>query len=117
MDIEQDIPVYGVRVDLRTQGGLDPSEPFVSYSDANGNFELENVPDGNWRIRVIYTDAEYIERILMTPVFTAEGRPQRFHFKMNQEWVSYDEQVIGYFRVRRLGKQRVKGTCKRHWVG
>lgn len=105
MDIDEDVPVYGVRVDLRTKEGLDPYEPLVSYSDANGHFELQNVPDGNWRVRVIYSDAEYIERILMTPGFLAEGGSKEFHFKMNQEWNAYDEQVR-YFRVRRTGKEQ-----------
>jgi|GEM_PF-6325142 len=108
MDIDQDIPVYGVRVDLRTKEGLDPYDHRVSYSDANGKFELENVPDGNWRVRVIYSDAEYMERILMTPVFSAEGSVKEFHFKMNQEWNSYDEQVR-YLRVRKTGEDRAGG--------
>ena len=105
MDIDSDDPVYGARIDLRTRNGLVPAKPLVSYTDAQGNFELKNVPDGNWRVRVMYGDAAVIERILMTPVFAAQGKSVAFHFKLNQDWVSFDEQ-LRYVRIRQLSKNK-----------
>ena len=105
LDIDSGEPVYGARIDLRTKEGLGPDKPMVSYTNANGDFELLNVPDGNWRVRVIYGDAEVIERILMTPVFVAQGKSVDFDFKINQEWVSFDEQ-LQYVRIRQLSKDK-----------
>lgn len=83
IDRDTGAPVRGQRVDLRTRHNIDPTPVIEAWTDADGRYRLEDVPEGRWRVRVAFAASAATEHLLATPVVRVErGRPLRFDFEV-----------------------------------
>ena len=116
-DMHTDAPIPGVHVDLRTKMGLTPEVPSTTYTNADGEFELEKVAEGEWRVRVVYGNDQVLERIIMTPSFAVQQTALTFQFVLNQAWVDANDPT-GFFDVRQKSEEhpathvRITGVIK-----
>lgn len=78
-------PIAGVKVELMTKIGTIPSNQIADFVDADGTYNLPDIPNGEWRIRATYTDGDVFTRQIMTPKITVDDQTQGFHFRISMD--------------------------------